>query len=359
AFASAIDACLSGPDGAAALQYSVSEGFAPLREWIATRMSAQGIPCDLDNIVITSGSQQALDYLGKLLVTRGETLLVGWPTYLGALNAFNAFEPRFDRLDPNSNRSSADIAQAAQENGGRVKAMYLSTDFANPTGETLDRIARERVLDLAEELDCAIIEDAAYEALRYDGEPLPSIMALELQRKGDLESCRTVYCGSFSKTLSPGLRVGWVVAAKPVISQLVLLKQAADLHSASLNQIAIHAVATAHFDEHIQVLRKVYRSRRDAMLEALDAHMPDGVTWSRPQGGMFIWLNLPVGMDGSDLLARALEQENIAFVPGQAFFADGSGQNSIRLSFSCPSEDQISVGIRRLASVIKNAMSQA
>ncbi|WP_170469475.1 PLP-dependent aminotransferase family protein [Ruegeria arenilitoris] len=350
-FATAFQAALSPQMQAQALQYSVSEGYVPLREWLVDHMHEIGVECGNDNILITSGSQQALDYLGKLYLSPGDTALVGWPTYLGALAAFNAYEPRFDQLSINGNRGAAEYVKAAGE--GAVKFAYLSPDFANPTGETVDLRGRKALLDLADELNCAVIEDGAYLALRYDGAAIPAVLALELARKGSIEECRTIYCGSFSKTLSPGLRVGWVVAAKPVISQLVLMKQAADLHSATINQMAIDQVARACFDTHIPMLRRVYGARRDAMLQALQDHMPDGVQWTKPEGGMFIWLTLPVGTNGADLLARALETVKVAFVPGGAFFPDGSGTNTIRLSFSNSDEDTIREGIRRLGEVLR------
>ena len=358
AFQDAFAEALNGPMAAQGLQYSTSEGHKPLRVWIAAQMQAIGIPATPDNILITSGSQQALDYLGKLFLSPGDTALVGWPTYLGALGAFNAYEPRYDRLDPLSNRSGADYTAAAKEAGGAAKFAYLSVDFANPTGATVSRAARERVIDLAEEMDIAVIEDAAYQSLRFDGDAIPPILALEAERKnGDLEACRTIYCGSFSKTLSPGLRVGWVCAAMPVISQLVLMKQAADLHSATLNQIAVASVAEQHFDSHIDTIRSAYRARRDAMLEALQAHMPEGVSWTKPEGGMFIWVTLPDTLDGADLLKQSLESERVAFVPGHAFFADGSGRNTLRLSYSTSTEGKIAEGIERLGQLITRALN--
>ncbi|WP_170367926.1 PLP-dependent aminotransferase family protein [Ruegeria arenilitoris] len=350
AFSQAFQQALGADSRAQALQYSVSEGYMPLREWIAGHMRQIGIDCGPDDVLITSGSQQALDYLGKLFLSPGDTALVGWPTYLGALAAFNAYEPRFDQLRAGGNAGAAQYRAAAGP--GAVKYAYLSPDFANPTGETVDRQGREALLDLAEELDCALIEDGAYQALRYDGQAIPPILALELARKGDLQACRTIYCGSFSKTLSPGLRVGWVVAARPVIAQLVLMKQAADLHSATINQMAVHQVAQTCFDSHIPKVRAAYRARRDAMLAALDRHMPEGVHWTRPEGGMFIWLTLPSGSDGAQLLARALETVKVAFVPGQAFHPDGSGANTIRLSFSNSDEATIAEGIARLGAVL-------
>lgn len=353
AFRTAFAEALAGDGAGAALQYSVSEGYLPLRDWIAGEMGKLGIPCGPQNILITSGSQQALDYLGKLMISPGDTVLLGWPTYLGALGAFNAYEPRYDRLDPKGNRPAASFAEAAEAAGGRVKFAYLSVDFANPTGETLDLAAREAVIDLADDLDIAVAEDAAYQTLRYDGAAIPPILALEIARKGSIEDCRTLYCGSFSKSLAPGLRLGWICGNAAVISRLVLMKQAADLHSPTTNQIVTEHVARRHFDAHVATLRTTYRARRDAMLAALAREMPEGVSWTRPEGGMFIWLTLPEGIDGAELLARSLKSERVAFVPGRAFFADGSNGNTLRLSFSCADEAMIAEGIARLGRLLR------
>ncbi len=351
AFQAAMGRALSNPGQS--LQYSTSEGYPPLRQWIASHMASLGIPCTAANILITSGSQQALDYLGKLFLSPNDTALVGWPTYLGALGAFNAYEPHYDRLDPATNHAPADFAAAAAAKGGRVKFAYLSVDFANPTGVTLTEEERISVLTLGDALDAAVIEDAAYQALRYDGDAIPPILALEIARKGHIDECRTIYCGSFSKTLSPGLRVGWVCAAQPVISQMVLIKQAADLQSATLNQIAMAEVAATLFDDHIARIRAHYGARRDRMLAALEQHMPEGVIWTKPEGGMFVWLTLPKGIDGADLLARSLETERVAFVPGAAFHPDGSGRNTIRLNFSSPNDAAINQGISRLGLLLR------
>ncbi len=355
-FQRAFSDILSKDSHAGALQYSVSEGYTPLREWIAGQMATLGVPCGIDNILITSGSQQALDHLGKLFLSPGDTALVTWPTYMGALGAFNAYEPNYDRLIANGNRPAADYTQTAAAKGGRVKFAYASVDFANPTGETLDRAAREALLDLAGALDIAIIEDAAYQSLRYDGEAIPPILALDIERNGHIENTRTLYCGSFSKTLSPGLRVGWVCAAKEVISKLVLMKQAADLHSPTINQMAIHEVARSMFDQQVEKICKTYRARRDHMLGCLQGHMPGGVTWTRPEGGMFIWLTLPASLDAAGLLATSLETQRVAFVPGRAFFADGSNANTLRLSFTQCGEKMIEDGIRRLGGLLKDAV---
>ena len=353
AFQAALADALSPTNQGTALQYSVSEGYGPLRDWIADHMTGLGMPCGRDNILITSGSQQALDYLGKLMLSPNDTALLGWPTYMGALGAFNAYEPHYDRLDPGSNRTAADYAETAAANGGRVKFAYASVDFANPTGKTLNLAQRNSILDLGDALDIAVIEDAAYQALRYDGDAIPPMLALEIARKGSIEDCRTLYCGSFSKTLAPGLRVGWVCGAAPVISRLVLMKQAADLHSATLNQMAVFTVASTIFEDHTALLRRTYAARRDAMLAALEVHMPDGINWTKPEGGMFVWLTLPKGIDAGKLLAHALETQKVAFVPGQAFHPDGSGANTLRLSFSLADEAEIETGMQGLGTAIR------
>jgi hypothetical protein len=352
--AAAYAAVLAEPASAGSgLQYSVSEGYLPLRRWIVQHMATLGVPCEEDNIVVTCGSQQGLEFLGRLLLSPGDTALVTAPTYLGALQAFSAAEPRYDELRPeDGNRTPASYADAARSAGGEVKLAYVVPSFANPTGETLSLAARKRLLDLAAELDIPVVEDAAYAMLRFDGEPLPSILALEVARRGSIERARSIYCGTFSKVLSPGLRVGWIVASKAVIHRLVLIKQASDLNSATINQMVMHCLASEMF--HAQVARACahYRSRRDAMLTALARHMPEGVSWTTPQGGLFTWVALPEGIDAAQLLQRSLGQASVAFVPGGAFFFDGRSRNCLRLSYSLPSEAEIERGICALARLI-------
>ncbi|RUZ21048.1 PLP-dependent aminotransferase family protein, partial [Mesorhizobium sp. M7A.F.Ca.US.003.02.2.1] len=345
---------LGGAEAGAALQYQVSEGYLPLRRWLAGQMGKLGVACDEANIFITSGSQQALDYLGKLFLSPGDTALVTWPTYLGALQAFNAYEPRYDRLTPAGGNMTPDAYRAAAAaNGGKAKFAYLVPDFANPTGNTLNREQREAVLDLAGELDIAVIEDAAYRALRYGGEGEPPILALDCARSGGIDKARTLYCGSFSKILSPGMRVGWVCAPRHIVEKLVLMKQASDLHSPSINQVVMHRVAEAVFEGQVEKLIDAYRERRDGLLSALEAHMPEGVTWSRPEGGMFVWVTLPEGADATELLARSVKEARVAFVPGNAFYADGTGRNTLRLSFTLADRRAVSEGIPRLAAILK------
>jgi DNA-binding transcriptional MocR family regulator len=345
---------LSDPVTAASgLQYSPSEGYLPLRRWIVQHMGSVGVPCDEDNVVITSGSQQALEFLGRLLLSPGDTALVTAPTYLGALQAFSTYEPRYDELRPEQgNRTPASYADAARDAGGEVKFAYVVPSFANPTGETLSPLARERLLDLSADLDVPIIEDAAYAMLRFEGEAQPPILAMEIARCGSIERARTIYCGTFSKVMSPGLRVGWIVAAKPLVRRLVLVKQASDLNSATLNQMVMHCMVESAFASQVERACARYRRLRDSMLAALARHMPNGVTWTQPRGGLFTWVRLPEECDGAKLLERSLEETGVAFVPGAAFFFDGRGRNTLRLSYSLASEQEIDQGVARLARLI-------
>jgi DNA-binding transcriptional MocR family regulator len=344
-------------DAAAArsgLQYSTSEGHLPLRQWIVRHMESLGVPCEPDNVVITSGSQQALEFLGRLLLSPGDTALVTAPTYLGALQAFSAAEPRYDELRPEQgNRTPASYWDTARNASGEVKLAYVVPSYANPTGETLSLAGRQRLIDLAAELDIPIVEDAAYAMLRFEGEALPPILALEIARRGSIERARSIYCGTFSKVLSPGLRVGFIVAPKAVIRRLVLIKQASDLNNATVNQMVVHRLAETAFDRQVERACAHYRLRRDAMLAALERHMPEGVTWTRPAGGLFVWLTLPEGQDGAALLERSLAEAGVAFVPGAASFFDGRGRNAVRLSFSLPDEAGIERGIRCLGRLIE------
>ena len=353
----ATTAILADPARAAqAMQYSVSEGYAPLRQWIAGHMGRLGIACSPANILITSGSQQGLDFLGKLLLSPGDTALVEAPTYLGALQAFNPYEPRYDRLIPeggNATPESYRAAAAAATPGGKVKFAYVVPDFANPTGETLSVGSRNRLIDLASDLGCPIIEDTAYAALRFEGAAVPPILALDIARTGHIDRSRTIYCGTFSKTVAPAYRVGWICAAEPLIQKLVLVKQAADLHSSTVNQMVMERIVSTSYDQLVEAARTLYRTKRDVLLAALDRDMPAGVSWTRPEGGLFVWVTLPEGIDGADLLARAIAEQRVAFVPGSAFFASDRRANTIRLNFSSPSTGQIEEGIRRLGTLLR------
>ncbi|HEY1721258.1 MAG TPA: PLP-dependent aminotransferase family protein [Magnetospirillaceae bacterium] len=352
--AAAFERVLSDPNRAgAALQYSVSEGYLPLREWLAGYMGRLGVACTADNIVITNGSQQALDFLGKLCIGPGDRVLVAWPTYLGALQSFNCYEPVYDTLPgPESNRT---VESYRNGPGPAPKLGYVMPEFQNPTGTSLDLAERKALLDAADELDLLLIEDSAYEKLRYDGKREPSLLQLSIERTGHIDDARVVYCGTFSKTIVPSLRVGWVVAPKAIIQKIVLIKQASDLHSPTLNQMVMHDVAAEIIETHGLQIRDAYKARRDAMLQALEREMPPGVTWTKPEGGMFIWVTLPSDLDGAKLLERAITEARVAFVPGEAFYADRSQRNHIRLSFSATNPAAIDDGIARLGKLLKKA----
>lgn len=331
----------AGPASAReALQYSTTEGYAPLRQWIADRMSSKGIPASADNILITTGSQQAIDLIGRVMLDPGDTVLTARPSYLGALQSFTANGARLANEDAPLDREAP-----------APKLVYLIPDFANPDGRTMTRAERQAALDRARSLDAVIIEDAAYTDLRYDGQPVDAIAAMDCAQTGDIETSRTLYCGTFSKTLSPGLRIGWVCGPTALLRRMAMFKQGTDLHTATFNQRTIHHVAVTGFDTTVERARVAYRQRRDAMLGALERYAPEAISWTRPEGGMFLWLTLPSTIDTTTLLADAIARD-IAFVPGAAFFHDGTGHNSLRLSFSLCDEAQIEIGIYKLCSLI-------
>jgi len=337
---------LSNPErSAVALQYAVSEGYLPLREYLAKSMGEIGVPCTPQNILITNGSQQALDFLGKLLISTGDTVLVTWPTYLGALQAFNAYEPVYAKL-PGLGESYTETA--------KPKFGYITPEFQNPTGTTLNLEEREALLNLSDTLDMPLIEDHAYNKLRYDGATVPPILALAIKRAGSIENTKILYCGTFSKSIVPSLRIGWIVGGKDIIRKLVLVKQASDLHVSPFTQMIAHEIASTVMETHTAKTRKVYKERRDAMLAALERYMPRDVTWTKPEGGMFVWVTLPERFDSAKLLETSIERIRVAFVPGSAFFPDRSGHNTLRLNFSLNEPAQIEEGIKRLAGLIGN-----
>ena len=331
----------------AALQYAVSEGYLPLRQWLVGYMARLGVSCESDNILITNGSQQALDFIGKLFISKGDKVLVAWPTYLGALQAFNTYEAQYDHLPDASNGYAKPPA---------AKFGYVMPEFQNPTGTSMTREERVALLKAAESMDLPLVEDTAYEHLRYDCERAPPLLALAAERAGGMDQAKVLYCGTFSKSIVPSLRIGWVVAPKEVIKKLVLIHQASDLHVSPFNQMIMHEVVGRLYETHTAKIRLVYKERRDAMLAALKKYMPAGVTWTKPEGGMFVWLTLPESLDAAALLKRSIDEEQVAFVPGAAFFADRSGKNTARLNFSLPHPATIDEGIKRLAGLIARSV---
>jgi hypothetical protein len=328
---------------AAALQYSQSEGYGPLREWIAGHMRAKGITCGIDNILITNGSQQGLYLAGRLLLGEGDAVLTERPTYLGLLHAFAGNHPKYGPL-----------VALARPDKVEAKLAYVMPDFANPTGNSYSLGQRHALLAGAKMHDIVLLEDAAYTDLRYSGAPMPSLLALDIERVGSIEESRIIYCGTFSKTIIPGLRTGWVVAATPVIQKMGLLKQASDFHTAALTQMVLTDVAAQLPQSHIAMLCETYGARLRAMLEALAASMPPDVSWTKPEGGMFVWATLPGGLDAAQLLKAAIAA-GIAFVPGESFFPDNPLKNTLRLSFTACEPATIRDGIARLGRLIIKA----
>src|SRR5690348_7433507 len=339
-------------NGSLALQYGATEGYEPLREMIAQNMARYGIRANVDNVLITSGSQQALDLIGKLLINSGDRVLVEAPTYLGALQAFNVYGAEYVSVPIDEDGLRTDLLEASLRSG--PKFMYILPNFQNPGGTTLSEGRRHELVLLADKYGIPIIEDDPYGQLRYEGEHLPSLLVIDrenLRRDNGYSIGNVIYLSTFSKTLAPGLRLGWIVAPGEVISKLVQLKQGADLHTSTFNQIVAYEVARDGFlDEHVRLIRRVYRERRDVMLEALQEFFPEECTWTRPQGGLFLWVTLPLGLYANELFKTALE-ENVAFVPGESFYAvpDELGERQLRLNFSNATPEKIREGIRRLA----------
>lgn len=346
---------------AAALQYGATEGYAPLREWIAARMARYGIVAGVDNVLITSGSQQALDLIGKLLINGGDRVLVEAPTYLGALQAFNTYGAEYVSVPTDHDGLRTDLLEEALRSG--PKFMYILPNFQNPSGVTLSRERRVELVGLADKYGIPLIEDDPYGQLRFEGEHLPSLLVLDrdnLRRDDGYHLGNVLYLSTFSKTLAPGLRLGWIVAPPDVIAKLVQLKQGSDLHTSSFTQAVTYEVVHDGFlDQHVRTIRQVYRERRDVMLAALEEFFPSTVTWTHPAGGLFLWVTLPEGMNAPRLLEAALK-ENVAFVPGGSFFATGEeGVRHLRLNFSYSQPEQIREGIRRLGVAVRRQMAGA
>jgi 2-aminoadipate transaminase len=347
--------------GPQALQYSTTEGYRPLREMIARHTARYNIEITADNILITSGSQQALDFIGRLFLNRGDYIVVESPTYVGALQAWNAYGAQYIPVRADEDGMIVDELEAALRIG--PKFIYILPNFQNPSGSTLSLERRQKLVELADRYGVPIVEDDPYGQLRYEGDHIPSIVSLDSEYRGlnggGHYSGNVIYISTFSKLLAPGLRLAWVIAPPEVIRKLVMTKQAADLHTSSFNQYVAYEVANGGFlNEHVKLIRAVYKERRDVMFEMMEEMFPQGVTWSKPKGGMFLWGILPEGMDATELLQRAVERK-VAFVPGEAFHPRGGGANTMRINFSYSSPETIREGVRRLAATLKEAIKEA
>jgi len=339
--------------GALALQYSTTEGYLPLREMIARHTARYGFEISPDHVLITASSQQALDLLGKVFINPGDCILVESPTYLGALQAWNAYGAEYVTVPMDEDGMDTDALEEALRAG--PKFIYVLPNFQNPSGSTLSLERRYKLIRLADRYGVPIVEDDPYGQLRYDGEHLPSVVALDSQSRDDCHTSyrgNVIYLSTFSKILAPGLRLGWVIAPPEVIHKIVTAKQGADLHTSTFTQMVAYEVSRGGFiDRHVPLIKKVYGERRDVMLAAMDRYFPPEVDWTHPKGGLFLWGILPEYLDAADVLQSAVE-EKVAFVPGRPFHPFGDGKNTMRLNFSHSTPDKIEEGIYRLGKVL-------
>lgn len=335
---------------AEAFQYGETEGRETLKLMLVDLMVEEGLRAEAEHIVITTGSQQALDLLGRIFIDPGDRIVLEGPTYIGALAAFRPADPRITtvRLDDAGMQVELLAGELDSHPDPAPKFVYVVPNFHNPGGVTMSPERRKMLLELAEERDLLIIEDNPYGLLRFEGEPYEPLASHNRRR--------VVYVGTLSKIISPGIRTGWAVAPAPIVERLATLKQGVDLCSSNLNQMfAEQYIRLGLWRKNLDRLKPIYRARRDAMLAALEEHFPGEARWTRPEGGLFIWVTLPEYIDTSKMLPLAVLQK-VAFVPGSAFFADGSGANNMRLNFSFATEEKIDEGVKRLGKVIKKEM---
>lgn len=344
--------------GPQSLQYSPTEGYLPLREYLVNYSAKMGIDITPENILITSGSQQALDLIGKVFINPGDHILVESPTYLGAIQAWSAYGAEYVSLPMDENGMVTDAFEEALRLG--PKFIYVLPNFQNPTGVTLAKERRERIVELADRFGVPIVEDDPYGQLRFEGIDLPSVISLDGKfhgASGPGYSGNVIYLSTFSKILAPGIRLAWVVAPANVIRKLVQAKQGADLHTATFNQVVAYEVVRDDFIErHILRIREVYGERRDIMLGAMDGYFPPGSIWTHPEGGLFLWGWLPENLDTTEILREAVARK-VAFVPGAPFFPNSGGRNTMRLNFSNATPREIQDGISRLGKLFSEKLT--
>lgn len=334
--------------GPAALQYGTTEGWLPLREWIAARMRQRGVAAEADRVLITTGSQQGIDLVGKVFLERGDMIVVENPCYVAALQAFNAYEATPIPVESDDEGMRVDQVEEALTH--HPKLIYIVSEFSNPKGTTLSAERRSRLIDLSHQYGVPILEDNPYSELRYTGVAPAPLAALD--RDG-----LVIHIGTFSKTISPGMRLGWLIAAEPIFKEAVIAKQAADLHTASVEQrAAALLLQDFDYDRHISLLCQVYGERCKTMRDAIEHHFPAGTSWTRPEGGLFLWVELPEAVSAEEMFEDAL-RERVAFVPGTSFFAGEPRTNFMRLNFSNQNPEMIDEGIRRIAAILKRRLS--
>ena len=335
-------------DGADALQYTTTEGYRPLREWIAARMNQQmGSRLTPDHIMLTNGSQQALDFSGKLFLDEGDVVLCESPTYLAAISAFRSYSCRFGEVDTDNEGMIPEALEKMIESEPRVKLIYTIPNFQNPTGRCWTMERRKQVKAIADRYNLVIIEDNPYGELRFEGETIPCIKSLDT-------TGNVIYFGTFSKIFCPGYRIGWVAADPQLINKYVLVKQGADLQCNTLAQREIARYLELYdIDEHIGKIKKTYLRRRDLAVRVMTECFPRSVTFTRPEGGLFLWITLPKGCNARSVLEDSLQQ-GVAFVPGGSFYPNGGNENTMRINFSYMPEDKIEKGLRILAGILSN-----
>src|SRR5881227_181242 len=346
---SAVMARIARESAAEALQYGPTDGIAGAKDCIVEVMAEEGIRADPDDMIVTTGGQQVIDLVARALVDPGDVIVAEAPTYPGAVPVFSSYQADVVQIDMDADGMRIDLLEEQLERldreGRKPKFIYTIPTFQNPAGVTMSLARRRRLVEIAHERELLVLEDSPYGLLRYEGVPQPSLRELD-------GGIYVMYLGTFSKILSPGIRLGWVLAPPPVLEKINLGKQAADLCSSTLSQLLVAAYfEQANWRDYIESVAETYRARRDTMFDALAEHFPPQAEWTRPQGGLFIWVTLPDFIDTTDLLARAL-RENVAFVPGAGSYLDGRGLSSMRLNFSAVGEDDIREGVRRIGKVV-------
>ncbi|PSL41839.1 2-aminoadipate transaminase [Planomicrobium soli] len=338
-------------EGAASLQYSATEGYLPLRQAIAGRMEAIGIPATLDQLMITSGSQQAIDLTGRLLLDEGDTIICESPTYLAAINAFKTYDANFVEVEMDEDGMIMEILEKRLMENPHAKFIYTIPDFQNPSGRTLSLERRKRMIKLAKQYDMIILEDNPYGAIRFSGTPIPPIKQFDTDG-------RVIYLSTFSKIFAPGLRLGWICADTVFIEKYIGLKESADMHSDGFAQrLTAKYMEQNDIDAHIETIKEVYKERCAVMIDCIEQFFPKSVSFVKPEGGLFLWVELPESMDARKISLKLLES-NVAVIPGAAFFAGNAQTNTLRLNFSNTPEERIKEGMKRMGEVLQRELNE-